>query len=112
MKLAALIVLSLVHVTQGCHTWQLSSGKNLPATTTVAVKVGGHVRVEIRCPMDFVVSGPLVGGQLWHGGTAHVLSFPKRGVYTFTAVNVQTPEEVGLQTLGATNVPKLIVRVR
>ena len=112
MKLALAVVLSLVHVTQGCHTWQiergqLSSGKNLPSTTTITLARGGHVSVHITCPMDFVVNG-----QLWHTGTTHVLAFPKRGTFVFTAVNVQTPEQAGLQTLGSTNVPKLIVRVR
>ena len=107
MKLALVVVISLVHVMQGCHTWQLGNGKTLPPTSTLTVRAGTRVRVEIRCPMDFVVNG-----QLWHTGTAHTLSFPKKGVYVFTAVNVQTPEEVGLQTMGSTNVPKLIVRVR
>ena len=100
MKLALVVVLSLVHVTQGCHTWQLSSGKNLASTTTITLAKGGHVSVHITCPMDFVVNG-----QLWHTGTTHVLRFPRRGTFVFTAVNVQTPEEAGLQTLGPTNTP-------
>ncbi|MES1248762.1 MAG: hypothetical protein ABUS54_13930 [Actinomycetota bacterium] len=107
MKLGLVVVLSLVHVMQGCHTWQLSNGKTMPATTTISVQRGARVQVHITCPMDFVVNG-----QLWHTGTTHTLTFPKPGTFVFTAVNVQTPEEAGLQTLGSTNVPKLIVRVR
>ena len=107
MKLGLVVVLSLVHVMQGCHTWQVGNGKTLPPTSTLTVKAGTRVRIEIRCPMDFMVNG-----QLWHTGTAHTLTFRKRGVYVYTATNVQTPEEVGLQVMGPVNTPKLIVRVR
>ena len=107
MKLGLVVVLSLVHVMQGCHTWQLSSGKTMPPTTTITVARGAHVQVHITCPMDLVVNG-----EVWHTGTTHTLTFPKRGVFTFIATNVQTPEQAGLQVMGAVNTPKLIVRVR
>jgi hypothetical protein len=41
-----------------------------------------------------------------------VIAFPRSGVYRLTAKNVQTPSEVGLQTLGSDNVLTLTVVVR
>jgi hypothetical protein len=41
-----------------------------------------------------------------------MLVFKKAGVYKLMAMNVQSSEEMGLQTLGADNMPVLIVRVR
>jgi hypothetical protein len=117
VKLGALIVLTLVHVMSGCHVWGTADGTPLGANRTIAAHVGARVQVRITCPMDFdvtQVAGPKValGDPRWHTGTSHTLVFKKRGVYVFVATNVQTPEEVGLQTMGTTNTPRLTVRVR
>ena len=40
-----------------------------------------------------------------------VLVFKTRGVYRFTATNLQSSADAGLQTLGDDNVPTLTVRV-
>jgi hypothetical protein len=117
MKLGLVVILSLVHVMNGCHVWGTADGRPLGASRTIVVKPGAHVQIRITCPMDFDVvqtTGPHValGDPRWRTGTAHTLVFSKRGVYRFTATNVQTPEQRGLETLGPTNIPKLTVRVR
>lgn len=112
-----MIVLSLVHVMSGCHVWGTADGRPLGASRTIVTHVGARVQIRVSCPMDFDIAqtaGPRValGDPRWHTGTRHVLVFKARGVYVFTATNVQTPEEVGLQTMGATNMPRLTIKVR
>ena len=109
VKLGLAVLLSIVHVMHGCHVWS--------GPSDITVKRGAHVTVRISCPMDFAVvqtSGPqlALGDQPWHTGTSHTLVFAKKGVYRFQATNVQSPEEVGLETLGPVNVLRLVVRVR
>lgn len=116
MKLALVVVLSIVHVTHGCHVWGTADGRPLGAAKTLVLRPGASVQIEIMCPMDFdvaQVAGPKIslGDTRWRAGTRHTLVFKKRGVYRFVATNVQTPEERGLETLGPTNRPRLIVRV-
>lgn len=109
--------LTLIHVMQGCHVWGDANGEALGASKTLKVKPGMRVSVRISCPMDFDIAqtaGPKValGETRWHTGTTHVLVFARKGTYRFTATNVQTPEEVGLETLGPVNVDRLTVVVR
>ena len=109
--------LTLIHVMQGCHVWGDADGAPLGAAKTLKVKPGTRVSVRITCPMDFDVAqtaGPKLrlAETRWHTGTTHVLVFAKKGTYRFTATNVQTPEEVGLETIGAVNVDRLTVVVR
>lgn len=111
------IRLTLVHVMLGCHVWGDADGQVLGATKTLKVKPGTRVTVRISCPMDFdiaQVAGPAVAlaEPRWHTGSTHVLVFAKKGTYRFTATNVQTPEEVGLEVMGAVNVDRLTVVVR
>lgn len=108
--------LTLIHVMRGCHVWGDVEGAPLGATKTLKVKPGTRVSVRITCPMDFDIAqtaGPRVPltEARWHTGTTHVLVFAKKGTYRFTATNVQTPEEAGLETIGPVNVDRLIVRV-
>ena len=108
--------MTIIHVMQGCHVWGDGEGRALGAVHTVKLKRGTHLSVRISCPMDFDVvqtAGPRVslGDPRWRTGTAHTLVFTKRGVYRFTATNVQTPEERGLETLGPVSTPSLTVRV-
>jgi hypothetical protein len=60
------------------------------------------------------LAGPrlALGDPRWQPGTSHMLVFKKKGVYRLQAVNVQTPEELGLETMGPDNHPTLTVRVR
>ena len=102
--------LAILHVVSGCHVWATAVGKQLGTATTVTVEHGGRVEIRPNCPMDFdfaQVKGPKValgGARIYHG-TARMLVFKRAGTYVFTARNVQTPEEAGLQTLGEPNSP-------
>ena len=116
MKLGIVLVLSIVHVAHGCHVWATADGRPLGASRTIQVSQGGRIAIRISCPMDFDVvqtAGPklALGDPRWHTGTSHVLVFAKKGVYRLRATNVQSPEEVGLQVLGAAQVDRLVVRV-
>lgn len=108
--------LTIVHVMQGCHLWGDGDGRPLGAVRTIKVRAGTRVSFRISCPMDFDVrqtAGPplSLGDPRWRTGTSHTLVFPKRGVYRIQATNVQSPEQVGLETLGPVNVLHLVVRV-
>jgi hypothetical protein len=109
--------LTLIHVMQGCHMWGKADSTPLAANYALRVKVGQKVEIRVSCPMDFdlaQVAGPKVSlgpDPRWRTGTTHTLVFRKKGVYRFTATNVQSPEERGLETMGPTATPSLIVRV-
>ena len=109
--------LTLIHVMRGCHVWGTADSRALGASRTVQLKRGGRIEIRVSCPMAFNVTqlaGPklALGASPWQTGTAHTLVFTKRGLYRLKAVNVQSSEEAGLQTLGPDNMPLLIVRVR
>lgn len=109
--------MTLIHVMRGCHVWGTADSRALGASHTVVLKRGGRIEIRINCPMAFDVTqlaGPklALGASPWQSGTAHTLVFKKPGLYRLKAVNVQTSEELGLQTMGPDNVPLLIVRVR
>lgn len=109
--------LAIVHVMRGCHVWATADSKPLGATRTIALVRGQRLEIRISCPMAFDVSqlaGPRLdlGDARWQTGTTHVLVFRKRGVYRLQAVNVQTPAELGLETMGPDNHPSLTIRVR
>ena len=110
------VSMSIVHVLRGCHVWMLGS-RQLGPSAVVTMKPGTRVKLRISCPMDFElvqVAGPRVayGGTRFYAGTTRVLTFRKAGVYRFAATNLQTSEEVGLQTLGDDNSLRLTIRVR
>jgi len=113
---APTIALSIIHVVRGCHVWARPSGA-IGSDSTISVKPGTRVKIRLVCPMDFDVSqtrGPklAIGGRRFYTGSTRVLVFRKAGVYRLRAKNVQTSEEVGLQTLGEDNVLRLTVRVK
>jgi hypothetical protein len=67
--------------------------------------------------MDFELrqtAGPklALGGSRLYTGTTRTLVFRKAGLYKLVAKNVQTSDEIGLETLGEDNFLKLTVRVR
>ncbi len=109
--------LAIVHVVSGCHVWATAALRELGPSTTVTVKRGTRIEIRPNCPMDFdfaQVKGPKValGPARTVRGTLRVLVLRRPGTYVFTATNVQTPEEAGLQTLGPTNTPlRLTVKV-
>jgi hypothetical protein len=110
------VQLAIVHTVRGCHVWQ-SAAHNVGAMTSVRVAPGGKVTVRISCPMDFTleqVSGPrlALGDPTLHTGTQRTFRFAARGVYVLRATNIQSSEQMGMQTLGPDNVLRLTVTVR
>jgi hypothetical protein len=109
--------LALIHAMRGCHVWGTADSRELGASHTVVLKPGGKIEIRVSCPMAFTVTqiaGPKIalGASPWQTGTTRTLTFKKVGLYKLKAVNVQSSEELNLQTIGADNQPLLIVRVR
>jgi hypothetical protein len=107
--------LSIMHTVHGCHVWMTT--KALGPSTTITVKRGTRLEIRPLCPMDFdfaQVAGPrlVLGNPRTLRGSTRTVVFPRTGVYRLTARNVQSPADVGLQTLGADNVLTLTVVVR
>jgi hypothetical protein len=113
---ASTLALSIVHVVRGCHVWSTGS-KVFGPSTTISVKPGARLKIRASCPMDFDLvqtAGPklAIGSPRLYTGTIRTLVFRKVGLYKFVAKNVQTSDEVGLETLGDDNSLRLTVRVR
>jgi hypothetical protein len=108
--------LAILHVVSGCHVWATAESKPLGRTRTITVARGTKLEIRINCPMAFDLTqlrGPrILEPSRWSTGTSHSLTFTKRGVYAFEGRNVQSSEEMNLQTLGADNTVVLTVRVR
>ena len=107
--------MSIVHYVRGCHVWKTSAVKG--ASTSITVKRGTRVEIRLSCPMDFAFSqraGPrlALGDLRSHAGTTRVVVFRKPGRYVLEARNVQSSDELGLETLGDDNTLTLTVRVR
>lgn len=110
------VQLALVHTVQGCHIWQKANGANIGPTATLQLRHGDRLQLRVNCPMDFRLAqlrGPklALGDPTFHTGTLRTIVFAKKGVYVIRATNVQSSEQVGLQTLGPDNAPTLTVRV-
>lgn len=104
--------MSIVHYVRGCHVWKTTSVRG--AKTTVTVKRGTRVEIRLTCPMNFdfrQLRGPtlVLGNPRTVAGTSRKIVFRRAGTYVFTATNVQSSDELGLETLGADNVLKLTV---
>jgi hypothetical protein len=107
--------LSILHTVHGCHV--LMTTKVLGPSTGITVKRGTRLEIRPLCPMDFEfaqVAGPrlVLGNSRTLRGSTRTIVFPRKGVYRLTARNVQSPADVGLQTLGADNLLMLTVVVR
>jgi hypothetical protein len=108
--------LSIIHVMRGCHVWGTEDSRPLGATRTVTLKRAARLEIRNSCPMAFEVSqlgGPKLADGLgrWETGTHHTLVFRRPGVYRLRAVNVQSSDEMALETMGRDNTPILTVRV-
>jgi len=108
--------LTIVHVVQGCHVWGTADSQALGPTRTLVVRRGTRLEIRVSCPMDFTftqTAGPplALGDPVTHTGTVRTIVFRKAGLYRLQAVNVQTSEEMGMQTLGPDNTLRLTVRV-
>jgi hypothetical protein len=107
--------MSIVHYVRGCHVWKTSTVRG--AATTVTVKRGTKIQIRLSCPMDFEfrqVAGPrlALGSARWVAGTTRTIVFAKRGVYKLLARNIQSSDQLGLETLGDDTVLTLTIRVR
>jgi hypothetical protein len=108
--------LAILHVVSGCHVWATADSKPLGRTRTITVARGTKLEIRINCPMAFDMT-QLKGPQIlkpsrWETGTSHSLTFTQRGVYSFQGKNVQSSDEMNLETLGPDNTVALTVRVR
>ncbi len=106
--------LAIVHTVHGCHVWQ--STRDLGPAGVLALEPGGKIVLRVSCPMDFSLKqlrGPklALGDATMHTGTSRTIVFPKRGTYVLRAVNLQSSEQMGLQTLGSDNQLTLTVKV-
>jgi hypothetical protein len=108
--------LAILHVMRGCHVWGTQDSRPLGATRTLVIKPGTKLEIRINCPMAFDVvqlAGPkVIDPSRWQTGTSHTIRFARRGLYKLQAVNVQSSEEMNLQTMGSDNALLLTVRVR
>jgi hypothetical protein len=109
--------LAIVHVVRGCHAWGTASSQPLGPSRTLSVRRGTKLEIRVNCPMSFQlaqVAGPRLnlGDTRMYSGTVRTIVFARKGVYKLTATNVETSEQVGLQTLGPDNVLSLTVTVR
>ena len=108
--------LTIRHVVAHCHVWALK-GKALGPRARLVVAPGTRLQIRPDCPMDFDVvqiGGPRLrlGARRIYAGTTRSVAFRRTGVYRLRVTNVQTPEERGLVTIGATNTLLLTVVVR
>jgi hypothetical protein len=108
------VTLAIIHTVHGCHVWQ--SSRALGPTGVLTLKAGTSVVVRVSCPMDFTLTqlrGPklALGDPTLHTGTQRTIVFRARGTYVIRAVNLQSSEQMGLQTLGPDNQATLTIKV-
>ncbi len=108
--------MSIIHYVSGCHVWGVGA-KILGPNTKVTLTRGTRLVIRPTCPMDFdfaQTAGPALDlrDPRTVRGSARTIVFRKAGVYRLTVKNVQTSQEVGLQTLGPDNTLTLTVVVR
>lgn len=109
--------LTIIHFVRGCHVWGTVDGRPLGPSQTLTVRHGTALAIRINCPMSFVFSqqsGPKLAlpDPRSFPGTVWTIVFAKPGLYRLRAVNVESSEQLGLQTLGADNTLQLTVRAR
>ena len=109
--------LTIMHVVEGCHVWGTNDSQPLGPKRTLKLVRGSKLVIRDNCTMTFEfsqVAGPMLklGNTLTYPGTTRTIVFRQAGLYRLKAVNVQSSEEMGLQTFGPDNQPLLIVRVR
>lgn len=109
------VQLTILHVVANCHVWATAALKELGPNARLTVPHGTRVVIRPNCPMDFdfaQLKGPklALGEARTYRGTARTIVFAKPGTYILRVTNVQTPEEAGLQVLGAPNTLTLTVR--
>jgi hypothetical protein len=105
-------VLEIKHFFRGCHVFS----KNEQPAVNLRLRKGDRIRLVDHDVMDFDVTQtagprvPLADPRL-RRSEIRLLAFRKAGLYRFEGRNVQTSEELGLQTLGPDNTLRIVVRV-
>jgi hypothetical protein len=105
-------VLEIKHFVRGCHVFVT----NEKAGITLRLRKGDRIRLVDHDVMNFDITqtaGPRIplGDPRLRRSEARVLAFRKAGLYRFEAKNVETSEELGMQTLGPDNTLRIVVRV-
>ena len=106
-------VLEIKHYVRGCHIF----ASNDKPTVSLRLRKGDRVRLIDHDVMDFdfaQTAGPAVklGDPRLRRSETRLLLFRKSGVYRFEGMNVESSEEMGVQTLGPDNVLRVTIRVR
>ena len=109
--------MTIVHFFRCCHVWGTNDSQPLGPTRRITLVRGSKLVIRVNCPMSFnfrQVAGPklALGAPRTYAGTTRTIVFRKVGLYRLKAVNVETSEEQGLETLGPDNKLVLTVRVR
>jgi hypothetical protein len=105
-------VLEIKHFFRGCHVFK----KNELPAISAKLRRGDRIRLVDHDVMDFDLTqtaGPRValGDPRLRRSETRLIVFRKAGLYRFEGKNVQTSEELGLQTLGPDNTLRIAVRV-
>jgi hypothetical protein len=108
--------MTIIHVVRGCHVWGSNNSKALGPKRTISLARGSKLVIRDNCMMSFdfkQVAGPKLrlGNRRMYPGTTKTIVFRKVGLYRLKAKNVETSEQMGLQTLGPDNTLVLAVRV-
>lgn len=105
-------VFEIKHFFRGCHVFT----KTETPTLNLKLRRGDRIKLLDHDPMDFDLTQttgprvPLADPRLRRSET-RLLVFRKPGLYRFVGRNVQTSEELGLETLGPDNTLRITVRV-
>ena len=105
-------VYEIKHFFRGCHVFV----KNEKPTISLRLRKGDRIQLLDHDVMDFDLTqtaGPRVslGDPRLRRSEVRLIVFRKAGLYRFEGKNVQTSEELGLQTLGSDNVLRITVRI-
>jgi hypothetical protein len=108
--------LAIVHTVHGCHVWHSGTG-DAGAATKLTLHRGDKLELRVTCPMDFTLtqlrgSRLALGDPTLHSGTVRSITFRGRGIFVLRATNIQSSEQMGLQTLGPDNALTLTITVR
>ena len=109
--------MTIVHFWRGCHVWGTNDSRPLVPTRRITLARGSKLVIRVNCPMSFnfhQVAGPklALGATRTYPGTTRTIVFRRAGLYRLKAVNVESSDDQGLQTIGPDNTLVLTVRVR
>jgi hypothetical protein len=105
-------VLEIEHYYRGCHVFVV----NEKPTVSLRLRKGDRIKLIDHDVMDFdfaQTAGPRVpfGDPRLRRSETRTLVFRKSGVYRFAGKNVESSEEMGMQTLGPDNTLRITIRV-